>query len=95
MVVNLVEPVCCTPVGEGLSMGNQFEHITLQVPPRRFGNWDDFMRSAPEYSIGLEVIDDTPGHRGHYVHFDHHEGVIREVTMSAAMQAYIAVRQGR
>lgn len=53
------------------------------------------MGDAPEYSIGLEVIDDTPGHRGHYVHFDHHAGVIREVTMSAAMQAYIAIRQGR
>ena len=40
-------------------------------------------------------MDDTPGHVGHRVHFDHHEGVIREATMSAAMQAYIAVRQGR
>jgi len=40
-------------------------------------------------------MDDVPGHRGHYVHFDHHAGVIREATMSAAMQAYIAVRQGR
>lgn len=53
------------------------------------------MSEAPEYSIGLEVIDDTPGHRGHYIHFDHHAGVVREATMSAAMQAYIAVRQGR
>jgi len=53
------------------------------------------MREAPEYSIGVEVVDDTPGHKGHYVHFDHHEGVIREASMSAAMQAYIAVRQGR
>ena len=53
------------------------------------------MDSTPEYSIGVEVIDDTPGHRGHYVHFDHHAGVVREATMSAAMQAYIAVRQGR
>jgi hypothetical protein len=65
------------------------------VPPTRFRNWDHFIQSAPEYSIGLEVIDDAPGHRGHYVHFDHHAGVIREATMSAAMQAYIAVRQGK
>jgi hypothetical protein len=43
----------------------------------------------------LEVIDDTPGRRGNHIHFDHHAGVIREATMSAAMQAYIAVRQGR
>src|ERR1035438_2737120 len=77
------------------TMSNQFEHIALRVPPRRFESWAHFIRVAPEYSIGLEVIDDTPGHRGHYVHFDHHVGVVREVTMSAAMQAYIAVRQGR
>jgi hypothetical protein len=76
-------------------MERRFEHIALQVPPNRFENWEHFVRSTPEYSIGLEVMDDTPGHRGHHVHFDHHEGVIREVTMSAAMQAYIAVRQGR
>jgi len=71
-----------------------FRYIELRVPEKRFENWEHFVSVAPEYSIGLEVIDDTPGHRGHYVHFDHHDGVIREATMSAAMQAYIAVRQG-
>jgi hypothetical protein len=76
-------------------MERTFQHIALEVPPARFENWEHFVREAPEYSIGLEVMDDTPGHRGHHVHFDHHEGVIREATMSAAMQAYIAVRQGR
>jgi hypothetical protein len=76
-------------------MGDRFREISLCVPERRFTDWGDFMRAAPEYSIGVEVIDDTPGHKGHYVHFDHHEGVIREASMSAAMQAYIAVRQGR
>ena len=76
-------------------MGEQFANIAIHVPEKRFENWDDFIRQVPEYSIGLEVMDDTPGHRGHRVHFDHHTGVIREATMSAAMQAYIAVRQGR
>jgi hypothetical protein len=75
-------------------MDRFFKDIALQAPPHRFANWAQFMSEAPEYSIGLEVIDDTPGHRGHYVHFDHHAGVVREATMSAAMQAYIAVRQG-
>jgi hypothetical protein len=74
--------------------GNAFQYIELRVPTTRFDSWDHFIEAAPEYSIGLEVIDDTPGHRGHYVHFDHHEGVVREATMSAAMQAYMAVRQG-
>jgi hypothetical protein len=78
-----------------VKMPELFQDVELRVPAQRFENWDQFMREAPEYSIGLEVVDDVPGHRGHYVHFDHHEGVIREVTMSAAMQAYIAVRQGR
>jgi len=76
-------------------MGKNFKYIELRVPARRFENWNDFVAAAPEYSIGLEVIDDTPGHRGHWVHFDHHAGVIREATMSASMKAYIAVRQGR
>jgi hypothetical protein len=43
----------------------------------------------------LKSSDDAPGHTGHRVHFDHHAVVIREVTMSAAMQAYRAVRRGR
>jgi hypothetical protein len=71
-----------------------FTKIALHVPPRRFENWDHFIRETPDYSIALEVLDDVPGHRGHRISFDHHAGVIRELTMSAAMQAYIAVRQG-
>ncbi len=76
-------------------MDRLFKDIELRVPAQRFENWQQFVSSVPEYSVGLEVIDDTPGHRGHYVHFDHHAGVVREATMSAAMQTYIAVRQGR
>jgi hypothetical protein len=74
---------------------NQFNEIALCTPAVRFECWDHFLHEAPEYSIALEVMDDTPGHRGHYVNFDHHAGVVREATMSAAMQAYLAVRQGR
>jgi hypothetical protein len=50
---------------------------------------------APPYSIALEALDDVPGQHGSRVSFDHHTGVIRQLTMSAAMQAYIAVRQSR
>jgi hypothetical protein len=76
-------------------MGYSFNNIVLRVAPKRFTSWDEFVRETPEYSIGLEVVDSTPGHQGHHVHLDHHAGVVREATMSAAMQAYIAVRQGR
>src|SRR5690242_4209125 len=76
-------------------MADEFRYIDLRVPSKRFANWDEFLAIAPEYSVGLEVIDDMPGRRQNRVHFDHHAGVVREATMSAAMQAYIAVRQGR
>lgn len=72
-------------------MENDFHYIELHVPPKRFANWDQFVAATPEYSVGLEVIDDTPGRRGNHVHFDHHSGVIREATMSAAMQAYTSL----
>ncbi len=76
-------------------MAYSFNNIVLRVASKRFTSWEQFVRETPEYSIGLEVIDSPPGHQGHHVHFDHHAGVVREATMSAAMQAYIAVRQGR
>jgi hypothetical protein len=76
-------------------MEYDFHDIELRVASKRFGSWGHFESETPEYSIALECVDDIPGHRGHHVHFDHHFGVVREVTMSAAMQAYIAVRQGR
>jgi hypothetical protein len=82
-------------VRQPFAMSPFFNNIELHVAAKRFKSWDDFVSSTPEYSIGLEVVDDLPGHRGHWVHFDHHRGVVREATMSAAMQAYIAVRQGR
>jgi hypothetical protein len=75
-------------------MNRLFENIELYVRDERFESWAQFMDEAPEYSIALETLDDVPGHRGRYVNFDHHAGVVREATMSAAMQAYIAVRQG-
>ena len=81
--------------GDGYRMPREFQNIRLNVASRRFKSWEAFERDSPDYSIALEVVDDLPGHRGHRVNFDHHVGVVREATMSAAMQAYIAVRQGR
>lgn len=72
-----------------------FNSIRLHVLAERFPSWEEFERQSPPYSIALEALDDVPGQRGTRVSFDHHAGVIRQVTMSAAMQAYIAVRQSR
>lgn len=76
-------------------MQDAFQNIVLRVRSKRFEDWAEFIRETPDFSIGLEVVDDVPGRVGRHVHFDHHKGVVREATMSAAMQAYIAVRQGR
>jgi len=69
--------------------------VELYFPKSRFRSWDHFISEAPEYSIGVEVVDAPPGIQQRRVHFDHHAGVFREATMSAAMQAYLAVRQGK
>ncbi len=79
----------------GHAMTGLFQSIRLHVLTERFRSWDEFERASPPYSIALEALDDVPGQRGCRVSFDHHAGVIRQVTMSAAMQAYIAVRQSR
>jgi hypothetical protein len=76
-------------------MNGMFHAIRLHVLSERFRSWAEFEQMTPPYSIALESLDDVPGQRGTRVSFDHHTGVIREVTMSAAMQAYIAVRQSR
>jgi hypothetical protein len=72
-----------------------FHSIRLHVLAQRFRSWDEFERDSPPYSIAVEALDDVPGQRGTRTSFDHHTGVMRQVTMSAAMQAYLAVRQSR
>ena len=76
-------------------MSDFFHSIRLHVLAERFRSWDEFERDSPPYSIAIEALDDVPGQRGSRVSFDHHTGVMRQVTMSAAMQAYLAVRQSR
>jgi hypothetical protein len=41
-------------------MEKDFDYIELRVRPTRFKNWEHFIAATPEYSIGLEVIDDIP-----------------------------------
>jgi len=59
--------------------------------------WDEFVLETPERSIALDGAvtggprwDETTLH----VNFDHHDGVVREATMSTAMQVLFAIKGG-
>jgi hypothetical protein len=43
-------------------MKHQHQGIELRVVSARFGNWSQFIRETPDYSVGLEVMDDAPSH---------------------------------
>lgn len=65
--------------------------------PRQSMTWDEFVSIAPKHSIALDGVvlggprfDPKTGH----ANFDHHDNVVREATMSTAMQAYFAIKGG-
>ena len=43
-------------------MKHQYQCIELRVVSARFGDWSQFIRETPDYSVGLEVMDDAPSH---------------------------------
>lgn len=73
------------------------KNVTVHVRPRETWCWDDFQRFSPPKSIALDGMVrggpcfDEPSRR---VNFDHHDGVVREATMSTAMQVYFAIKGG-
>ena len=65
--------------------------------PRVSWNWDQFLENTPEGSIALDgMVRGGPRFdmRTMHVNFDHHDGVLREVTMSTAMQVFFALKGG-
>lgn len=59
--------------------------------------WDEFVASTPDNSIALDgVVSGGPNFcaRTNHVNFDHHDNVVREATMSTAMQVYYAIKGG-
>lgn len=71
--------------------------IEIVIRPRESMSWEEFCAKAPPRSIALDGMvrggprwDETTLH----VNFDHHEGVVREATMSSAMQVYFAIKAG-
>lgn len=71
--------------------------VELVIEPRATLSWAEFLDRAPSRSVALDgyVIGgprwDEATLRANY---DHHSGVVREATMSTAMQVYFAIKGG-
>ncbi len=71
--------------------------FTIRILPRESMSWADFLANTPPHSIALDGVvrggprDDMA--TGHF-NFDHHDGVVREATMSTAMQVFFAIKGG-
>lgn len=72
--------------------------IAVKILPRASMNWDELKTSFPNgYVIALDgVVRGGPriDSKGKYINFDHHDGVVREATMSTCMQVYYAIKGG-
>lgn len=71
--------------------------IDIVIRPRESMTWEEFCATTPPCSIALDGMvrggprwDEATLH----VNYDHHEGVVREATMSTAMQVYFAIKAG-
>jgi hypothetical protein len=70
--------------------------IEVVVCPRQVWSWSEFLLK-PGPAIALDGMV-TGGPRWDektlHVNYDHHDGVVREATMSTAMQVYVAIKGG-
>jgi hypothetical protein len=69
----------------------------VQILPRGSMSWDKFQTSFPYGSIALDgVVHGGPNFNPitRHLNFDHHDGVVREATMSTAMQVFFAIKGG-
>lgn len=78
-------------------MPNQFSPFAVKVLPRVSMSWEEFIAQTPPRSIALDGVvrggpkyDETTAH----LNFDHHDNVVREATMSTAMQVFFAIKGG-
>lgn len=72
-------------------------NLKLHILPRYEMNWEDFCAHTPRHSIALDGFVYDPPHydaKTKHINFDHHKGVVREATMSTAMQVYYALQKG-
>lgn len=71
--------------------------IEIVVLPRSSMTWEEFLVCTPSRSIALDgVVRGGPAYYEPTLHvnFDHHDGVVREATMSSAMQVLFAIKGG-
>ncbi len=77
-----------------MMLNSPFKIIIL---PRKSMTWEEFLKTAPPNSIALDgVVRGGPRFdpATNHVNFDHHDCVVREATMSTAMQVYFALKGG-
>jgi hypothetical protein len=71
--------------------------ITVRALPRVSMTWEEFVATTPRNSIALDgVVLGGPrcDHASGHFNLDHHDGVVREATMSTTMQALFAIKGG-
>lgn len=76
---------------------NTNELFKIHVLPRASMEWGEFLEKSSPNSIALDgVVRSGPNFCGitNRVNFDHHDMVVREATMSTAMQVYFAIKGG-
>jgi hypothetical protein len=78
-------------------MKNRFTPFDVCVIPRKSMTWDDFVANTPPNSIALDgAVLGGPRFdpKTNHINYDHHDNVVREATMSTAMQVYFAIKGG-
>jgi hypothetical protein len=71
--------------------------IKLVILPRESVSWAQFCENTPEKSLALDgyvVGGPQWDEKTLHANFDHHSGVVREATMSTAMQVMFAIKGG-
>lgn len=71
--------------------------IEILIRPRVSMSWSSFCETTPPKSIALDgFVTDGPNwdEKSLRANFDHHSGVVREATMSTAMQVIFAIKGG-
>ena len=78
-------------------MPSRFSPFSLEVLPRVSMSWEEFLAKTPLRSVALDgVVRGGPNYdpSTRHLNFDHHDNVVREATMSTAMQVFFAIKGG-